>query len=275
MPRRRINTGQVRANKQKYSDATAASPEYHILDALVKHTLSIENAVQNIIDKTIDAANSQPELTEEEKKRYPVPSSVGNMCYTFAVCIIECAQRTESEQQDSLVDLIVRLQDVELLDPKTADPLKVDGKLVWKELPTFGYSFADELGSVNPQNIDMTAEERRRWENLTIFCAKLSVRSKFNLMLWALTALYYAFGPWEKGVEPQSAHYAVRVACLWYIHAADKMWELIGDQDKLWEHYTLENWKRWKHCLVNGQNVGKLGQEALSEIERVEARHPA
>lgn len=149
MPRRRINKEQIRANKRRYNDELAVSPEYQILDALVKQTINTENGVKKIIDKTTDAANSQPELTEEEKKRYPVPSNVGNLCYAFAMCVLECAQRTVPEQQTPLVALVARLQDIEMSDPKTKESLKVDGELVWKELPTFGYSFADELGSVS------------------------------------------------------------------------------------------------------------------------------
>jgi hypothetical protein len=96
-------------------------------------------------------------------------------------------------------------------------------------------------------------------------------------MSWASIALHYAFGPWDRGFKPQSTHYAVRAASLWYVHAADKIWELIMDRDKLWEHYTREEWKRWKNCFNESQEVAadedtkKLIEEALSQIDRVES----
>jgi hypothetical protein len=148
MPRR-INKEQARAHKRMWSDELAASPEYQILDALVKQTIDAGNAVQKINDRITEAAITQPELTEQEKKYYPVPSKVGEVCYMFAGCVLECAQRTAPEHQTPLVVLIARLQEIQMTDPTTEELLKVDGELVWKALPTFGYSFADELGSVS------------------------------------------------------------------------------------------------------------------------------
>jgi len=81
-----------------------------------------------------------------------------------------------------------------------------------------------------------------------------------------------AFGPWES--SPASTHYAVRVACLWYIYAADKLWAKLQSEEQT--GLNREAWGRHKQGLSDSQvrwrnqTTKKLIENALGEIKRVE-----
>lgn len=66
-----------------------------------------------------------------------------------ACSFLEMAARTAPEQQSRLIDLLLSLRSVTLTDPSTDKPWTFeDGAgVVWQDLPTFGYTIADEMGS--------------------------------------------------------------------------------------------------------------------------------
>lgn len=88
----------------------------------------------------------------------------------------------------------------------------------------------------------------------------------------ALTALSWAFeNPGSSGPTDTS----FRLACLWYIFDADKLWCNVSSRQS--EDYTLENWNRWKQCLVDrrsafvDERTRALIDGALAQINRVDA----
>lgn len=108
--------------------------EFHILNALVvQPDSSTEDAVQQILNITSASIKD--------------PTSLGNHLYNTACCLLEIAARTPPVQQPKLVTFVYLLQKRTVTDPATSEPLRHDGDLIWTELPTFGYTFADELGS--------------------------------------------------------------------------------------------------------------------------------
>ena len=75
--------------------------------------------------------------------------------------------------------------------------------------------------------------------------------------------------------EPRHGGYelAVRLACVWYIYDAEKLWSKVPET----ANYTLTNWQRWKRVLEEaGESFGDQAlksviERALSEIRRVES----
>jgi hypothetical protein len=135
-------------------------------------------------------------------------------------------------------------------------------------------NFSDPL---DPEN---TSEERQHLENLNAFVAKLTASSTTihtDFSIWALTAFKLAFGPWES--SPASTHYAVRVACLWYIYATDKLWTKFQDEEQ--EDWKREDWDQYKQGLIDSQvqwrnqATKKLIDDALRELRRADGSERA
>jgi hypothetical protein len=143
-----------------------------------------------------------------------------------------------------------------------------------------------------------TPSQRLRVENFNVFIAKVSASRDpiFDELLgYARSAFGGAFGPWfhhssQKGLgrwdrpRPSDHQDTVRVACLWFVHAADRVWEKVQGIEKgtwkwnKWDDcgWCKEEWDRWKAGLVESRlrlrNVStrELIAEALKAIEHCE-----
>ena len=107
--------------------------------------------------KLLNAFLQQPDVTQDEAihqlvdltHRSALEEEIGNHCWMTACSFLEMAARTAPEQQSRLIDLLLSLRSVVLTDPSTNEPWTFeDGAgIVWQDLPTFGYTIADEMGS--------------------------------------------------------------------------------------------------------------------------------
>lgn len=89
----------------------------------------------------------------------------------------------------------------------------------------------------------------------------------------ALTAFDWAF---ENPSPTGPTEVSVRLACLWFILDADKLWgKVVSGQV---EGYSLESWNDWKEGLVGAKSrnydvrTNALMDDALAHIRRVESR---
>jgi hypothetical protein len=68
----------------------------------------------------------------------------------------------------------------------------------------------------------------------------------------------------------------VRVACLWYIYAADAIWAATLDKEN--DVWTRELWNKYKECLLDSQarmrnqEAKKLIDRAVVQMNRAEGR---
>lgn len=108
--------------------------EYRLVASLSHPSLTTEAALHQLVDLTHAA-------TQED--------AIGNHCWTTACSVLEVAARTAPEQQGALLGFLLELGAVEITDPETGAPwMFEDGAgVVWRDLPTFGYTVADEMGS--------------------------------------------------------------------------------------------------------------------------------
>ncbi len=107
--------------------------EFKFLNTLVQNPdASPADTVQQIRSLTLASAEK------------PDPDS--HLYYT-ACGVLEVAARTSPAQQRKLIAVIHQLQSIAATDPTTGTPLRHDGDLIFTDLPTFGYTFSDELGS--------------------------------------------------------------------------------------------------------------------------------
>ncbi|OSS55050.1 hypothetical protein B5807_01484 [Epicoccum nigrum] len=238
--------------------------------------------------KLLNAFSQQPDVAQDEAihqlvdltHRSALEEEIGNHCWMTACSFLEIAARTAPEEQSRLIDLLLSLRSVVLTDPSTNEPWTFeDGAgIVWQDLPTFGYTFADEISCFDGQEQTYTQEESQKWENLTAFLAQVdSNASASDSVLessasWALTAFTWAFEGGGNSGEPSEL--AVRLACIWLVYDADKLWSKATDAGA--ESNTIERWNNWRQSLQGAQTrftngtTPMLIAHALAQMQRVQ-----
>ncbi|KAF3041421.1 hypothetical protein E8E11_004397 [Didymella keratinophila] len=216
-------------------------PEFRLLQIFSHQSqVMLEDAIHQLVDLTHKAA------LEEE---------IGNHCWVTACCFLELAARTAPEQQNRLVELLLSLRSIILTDSSTDAPLAFeDGEgVIWQDLPTFGYTIADEMGSFDGQEQDYTQEEARKWENLTAFLAQVDAQISESpspldfSQSWALTAFAWAF---EGNGRPSEL--AIRLACIWLVYDVDKLWSKVWTPQA--EPNAYARWLSWRQGLEESQS---------------------
>jgi hypothetical protein len=139
-----------------------------------------------------------------------------------------------------------------------------------------GHGGVHELIVTDGLEDEYSADEVERYENLMAFFAQLDASTEDPELDFsnttALTALDWAFNnPSPTGPTEVS----VRLACLWFIFDADKMWRKAMSAQV--EGYSRESWDEWKEELVGAKlgnydvRTNALIDNALAHIERVES----
>lgn len=110
-------------------------PEFELLETYSDQPdITLEHAIHQLVELTHKSA---------------LEEAIGNHCWITACCFLELAARAAPDQQSRLVELLLSLRSVVLTDSSTDAPLAFeDGEgVIWQDLPTFGYTIADEMGS--------------------------------------------------------------------------------------------------------------------------------
>ncbi|KAI3325415.1 hypothetical protein HD806DRAFT_447588 [Xylariaceae sp. AK1471] len=281
-----LGSDEARQARQRARDAypalLEAYPEWKVLNALVKEPdAPVADAVQQVLSLA-------PAAPASDK-----PASLGDHPYHIFLSLIEIAKRTPPEGQAKLVEFVARLQKNELVNKATGEPLKHEGYLVWTQLPALGYTAADEWNSVDVLDPSVSPDETRHYENLIALLAQLSATADVNyedpvvgemdFSFWSMRAFKDAFEPREG--QRASTDAALRVASLWFVHAADRLWANIKHGRVFGRRgegpgtvMTREMWDRWQRDLVaaqatcNDEETGKLISNALRCTEKASAQ---
>jgi hypothetical protein len=107
----------------------------------------------DILLSLVDDENMTPEqavekiiaITEATKSQ---ENELGNHCYFTASAVLHAAGSNAPDKHSKLLDFIQLLRSRTVTDPSTGEALLHDTVVVWKDLPTFGYTNADELNSI-------------------------------------------------------------------------------------------------------------------------------
>ncbi|KAE9401225.1 hypothetical protein BT96DRAFT_856685 [Gymnopus androsaceus JB14] len=214
---------------------------------------------------------------------------VGNQAYNTSCCLVEVVERTPPSQQSKLVQFLYQLREKTVTDPITSEPLKVDGEVVWTDLPTLGYTWADEINSFCKQlsvRLEDTPDKLQRWENLSAYFARLTASSSnMDFSRTGIWVLQTAFEP-EKPLERELA--AIRMACFWLIYAADILWANANGRDnngkdvgcgkrfqgRKWKGFSRDRWSFWEERLLEAQVIYTSGEtkelieDALAQMKR-------
>lgn len=110
-------------------------PEFKLLHSFLQQSdVSQDDTIHQLVELTHQSA---------------LDDTIGNHCWMTACSFLELAGRTAPEQQSRIIGLLLSLRSVILTDTSSNEPWTFeDGQgIVWQDLPTFGYTIADEMGS--------------------------------------------------------------------------------------------------------------------------------
>jgi len=109
--------------------------ELRILETLIADKdMTPEQAVKQIVDLT-----QAPQAHSRQ---------IGDHCYYTARSLMSTAASTAPDEQQKLVAFFHELRNKTITDPSTGKVREHDGRAIWTGLPTFGYTFADDLNSI-------------------------------------------------------------------------------------------------------------------------------
>ncbi|KAJ5123972.1 uncharacterized protein N7515_007797 [Penicillium bovifimosum] len=275
------------------------SVEFKSLDKVVKEELTAQDAVQTIIDMTMSALS-----THGPNKQ----GGIGLPDYNVSLAVMELAQRLEPSKHTRLVEFISHLQKQTAVDPSTNEPLKVQGDILWTDMPSFGYTELEtwyEFGGDHKDPCDTTldATQRVRWVNLNAFLAQLTQAAdihyptpteevRFFPLDKSLRAIWTMGMALENERPPASLGdtAATEAACQWFIYAAERLWTNVLNSrtypeasgagpgkrfdKKGWTGYTRERWGIWEDALMEArancheERMKKLIDDALANLRR-------
>lgn len=106
-----------------------------------------------ILASLIDQPDTTPEETVEQINKLTLAPKtydrqLGDHCYFTAVALLSAAARTSPDRQAKLISFLHKLRSTTVNDPSSGEPLEHEDRIIWSGLPTFGYTFADELNSI-------------------------------------------------------------------------------------------------------------------------------
>ncbi|PYH66004.1 DUF3632 domain-containing protein [Aspergillus vadensis CBS 113365] len=269
-----------------FGEVFLARPEYQVISELVQNPdVSPAEAVQNLLRVR--------EVLHKEGGEPPTEID-GTHTWIAMVTVVKIVNLTPAAQQHKLIEFIVHLQRTKIVDPDTGEEPTSVGMKLWTELPYLGvylrdmYSFTYDPKYAQQVDDDPRMEypprELQEWENRNAFMAQLTSKADhlghaIDASLYALWACRETFEECDPLVEE-----AVRISCIWYIYAGQRMWEncqvqrTFGDADDPppRPRFTMEKWHLWKNGLKAAQlqftrvSTQEMIQKALAEIEKAE-----
>jgi hypothetical protein len=128
-----ITQEEERSGRARWTSELQQRPEFYIAASLstASPDTSPADAVQRLVELT----------------RACGPAEVGDHCWYTACCLLEVIAHTAPEAQARLVEFVHCLRATSVVREETGRLVEHGGQVVWRDLPTFGYPIADELGS--------------------------------------------------------------------------------------------------------------------------------
>ncbi|XRM46454.1 hypothetical protein ABZX51_009490 [Aspergillus tubingensis] len=242
-----------------FGEVFLARPEYQVISELVQNPdVSPAEAVQNLLRVR--------EVLHQEGGEPPTEID-GTHTWIAMVTVVKVVNLIPAAQQHKLIEFIAHLQRTKIVDPDTGQE------------PT---SYAQQVD--DDPRMEYPPRELQEWENRNAFMAQLTAKADhlghaIDASLYALWACRETFEECDPLVEE-----AVRISCIWYIYAGQRMWEncqvqrIFGDADgpPPRPRFTMGKWHLWKDGLKAAQllfsrvSTQEMIQKALAEIEKAE-----
>ncbi|KAH1295445.1 hypothetical protein KXW98_005601 [Aspergillus fumigatus] len=259
------------------------SAEFKLLDKVVKDQVTVQDAVQEVIDMTMTALSVHGPSKQ---------GGIGVPDYNISLAVMELAQRREPAEHTKLAKFVSHLQKQIAIDPSTNEPLTVQRDILWTDMPSFGYTELEtwsEFGGdyKDPCDITLASEQRDRWTKLNAFLAQLTQAAdihypppgeevRFFPLDKSLRAIWVMAMAFENERPPSSLGdtAAMEAACLWFIYAAKRLWANVVNNRTYpavagagpgkryeaagWTGYTRERWGIWEDALKEARAACKI-----------------
>ncbi|ODM22650.1 hypothetical protein SI65_00239 [Aspergillus cristatus] len=255
----------------EYDPDLILTPEFQLLQNLVKDpNASPEEAVQQVVELT---------KAEALSGKWPKNTIGGDFAWNISHLALDIATNTKPENQLNLLNFMRKLQTVAVMDPRTGEQLIYDHEKLWTDLPCVGYYSSDLQDFWH--YTQHTPEEIEKWENRSTFFARATATSKpfddepdsFDPLDFSLLAYFELNGAFESEDVYETA---VRTVCIWYIHAAEKLWyNCRMERDHTNENtadrkFDMNKWEFWKRELIAASGVYKEGGTRMLIKEAME-----
>ncbi|EPS27173.1 hypothetical protein PDE_02116 [Penicillium oxalicum 114-2] len=262
--------------------------EFKLLQTVVKGEIKIQDAVQKIVDRTMSTLPSASGATQR--------SDIGLTDYNVSLAVMELAQRLEIPDRARLVEFTIHLQEQVALDPASNEPLKVQGDILWRDMPSFGYTELETW-------FEFGGAYKDRWVKLNAFLAQLTQaawidypalgqEARYSPLDKSLRAIWSLSMALESESPPATLQdtAAMEAACQWLIYAGERLWINVlnartypkvagagpgkGYHKRGWTGFTRERWGLWEDALKEGraacndQRILKLMEEALNSLQK-------
>ncbi|KAJ5262030.1 hypothetical protein N7497_004496 [Penicillium chrysogenum] len=285
--------------KENFIRQIENSVEYKSLDKVVKEAVTVQDAVQDLVNMTMSALS----IHGLDKQ-----GGIGLPDYNVSLAVMELAQRLEPSKHAKLVEFISHLQKQVAIDPSTNKPLRVQGNTLWTDMPSFGYTELEtwyEFGGdyKDPCDEALDSKQLDRWANLNAFLAQLTQAAdihytppkeevRFSPLDKSLRAIWTTAMALEneRPLALLGDTAAMEAACQWFIYAAERLRanvlnsrtypEAAGAgpgkryEEEGWTGYTRERWRIWEEALKEArtkcqdERMWKLIDDALASLRR-------
>ncbi|KAF9893071.1 hypothetical protein FE257_012482 [Aspergillus nanangensis] len=278
--------------KENFIRQIENSVEFKLLEKVVKEEGTAQDAVQDVINLTMRA------LSIHGPNKL---AGIGLPDYNVSLAVMELAQRLEPSKHTKLVEFVFYLQKQVAVDPSTNEPLKVQGDILWTDMPSFGYTELETwyefggdykgnlilqfkqpggLTDVDPCDATLDPEQRKRWANLNAFLAQLTQaanisypppkeEARFSPLDKSLRALWTLTMALESERPPAllANTAAMEAACQWFIYSAERLWANVLNDRTYPEAAGAGPGKRYKEHAWAGYTHERWGnwEDALKE----------
>uniref|UniRef100_A0A8H7N1L7 Uncharacterized protein n=1 Tax=Bionectria ochroleuca TaxID=29856 RepID=A0A8H7N1L7_BIOOC len=179
----------------------------------------------------------------------------------IADSMFDYALKTHHSQQSKLVNFITILQKTSIPHPDGGVATHPWSGAFWTDLPLIGMTWADYSASYAPEDSTNDSRGNEEYENFMAFVAQLSEIGVGRLNVttqWSYKSLCEIFE--EDNGGPTRVQ--VRVACIWFIYAPQKVWNdaLLGRTYRE-NSFQVDSWVRWRKFLEESQTAAWLDED--------------
>ncbi|KAF2159395.1 hypothetical protein M409DRAFT_71062 [Zasmidium cellare ATCC 36951] len=249
------------------SNTIQQSPQYAALSDYISNKIELNGALDKFSSPAENEWTSSTSAEEVEEQ----------LTLSWRSIISQAAQTSfKDAAQQKLADFVVGLQQRPALQ-KDGQTCQVQGTIVWKDLPTFGWSIRDAWNQAAGPDSDQKSKDQ--WINLNAFTALLtaSAHSKTNdnpdLSLFGFWALRQAFE------EQNVSDVAIAAAAAWFVYAAPTIYDFSQKSksfdgkvakpgsafsDQSWTGFSQDRWQVWTKKLSELQ--GRVSNNTASQL---------